>query len=522
MRLFAIAILAISSTLGAAGVQAQSFLFGPETWGKLDFNLSQSVTEGNESILGSSAKWERLNEYNANSRERRFSRPVGRLEVRLGAGVSVCTAFLISVDEIVTNNHCIPGDSPIREAQLTMGYYRHGVLSDTDSYRVVLPELKTSKGLDATVLKVQGAPGEEWGWLEFAETEPVEGDRLIVIHHPAGQVKHITSFGCRAGPRSEEDARVMLHQCDTEKGSSGSPVLNQDGQVVALHYAGTSLRGDGAYNFSKIGTSVKEFTATKAAVRVLESLQPLGLGEIYETFLESSTASRTDLDLCRQLLSVRIQFVPGADIAEFEKILEACWERGVLSRFEYDLAKANAADMRTNLSAFNQSKLRKGSCEQVIRDIRDNNFNSWAVETFRMSAFCGLNSEEVQKVSGNLRNELRALRSFWQNDLDTNGRATETYGRFGIEFTLLMAADRSKLGLPGSTTGVLVSRVESNSVWDRSKISPGDVIQSVNGIQVSSTLQMEKILDALDKPGVETTNLIVYTRGKRRFITISM
>ncbi len=211
--------------------------------GKVDLSLTESAVAGAESVLALSEKWEQLTEFSESEPEREWSRAVGRLEILYGNTFGVCTAFLISETEILTNYHCIPGPgTPVRRATLRMGYYTYNA-ADTESYTVTVTPKILSRKLDVALLEVSGRPGETWGFLEFAEEMPKERDRLSIIHHPAGQVKHITQSGCRAGPAHQRDADVLLHRCDTTKGSSGSPLLNRKGQIVGLHYAGTPMQG---------------------------------------------------------------------------------------------------------------------------------------------------------------------------------------------------------------------------------------------------------------------------------------
>lgn len=71
--------------------------------------------------------------------------------------------------------------------------------------------------------------------LGTPETDLAPLDNIIVVQHPMGAplqmaFGHVLSFG-GAGRR-------VRYSANTKKGASGSPVLNQRGELVALHHAG--------------------------------------------------------------------------------------------------------------------------------------------------------------------------------------------------------------------------------------------------------------------------------------------
>ncbi|MDJ0627439.1 MAG: trypsin-like peptidase domain-containing protein [Rhodobacter sp.] len=492
--------------LFASQVPAQTFVFSPSSWGQLDLNLSESTISGSESILGASAKWERLNKFPISSRERQFSAPVGRLEIRLGNAVATCTAFLISETSALTNNHCIPGDAgPIREAVLTMGYYSYGSSEGVKVYPVTVGPIKTSGNLDFSLVSVSGSPGEEWGFLKFAQTEPKKDDPLMIIHHPAGQVKHITRFDCFAGPRSETDDAELLHTCDTVRGSSGSPVLNQDGEIVALHFAGTALKGEGAYNFSKIGSEILARLESEDTPVDEGNLQSLHLERTFEAFLLKDDVTQEDVDLCRQLRVMRTEYVPKKDIEYYKNVARECWERGAIAKFEFEISIKNADEMLSNLSKFNQSQLRLGNCEDILSDISQLNINNWNSETLRMSAFCGLSDEEIEVISreysgkGTWAHSLKHIVR-WKLDIgltDDSGSSTGFPQIFlGVALKTLGIDDIERLQL-NSASGAIVLDVDEEGVLRALK--KDDVILSIAGAEVRSAEEAIEILTRMLK-----------------------
>lgn len=62
--------------------------------------------------------------------------------------------------------------------------------------------------------------------------------RLTIIQHPGGDYKKISLMNNFV---EYTDENVVQYTTSTEPGSSGSPVLNDDFHVVAIHHSGGSL-----------------------------------------------------------------------------------------------------------------------------------------------------------------------------------------------------------------------------------------------------------------------------------------
>ncbi len=77
---------------------------------------------------------------------------------------------------------------------------------------------------------------DEWPIVSLKESaEPVVDASAYIIQHPAGGRKRL---GFVSNQVSFFNERVTHYLTDTQEGSSGSPVFNSDGQLIALHHAG--------------------------------------------------------------------------------------------------------------------------------------------------------------------------------------------------------------------------------------------------------------------------------------------
>jgi endonuclease I/V8-like Glu-specific endopeptidase len=100
----------------------------------------------------------------------------------------------------------------------------------------------TSKELDFTFVAVTerddtGAQLSDFGWLQLIEEQGkiVLGEFVNVIQHPNGEPKQLALRENRLVDRLEN---FLHYETDTAPGSSGSPVFNDQWEVVALHHSG--------------------------------------------------------------------------------------------------------------------------------------------------------------------------------------------------------------------------------------------------------------------------------------------
>ncbi|GAA4911941.1 V8-like Glu-specific endopeptidase [Stackebrandtia albiflava] len=176
--------------------------------------------------------------------------PVARLLI---GGTTLCTAFRVGEDNrMLTNNHCFETTAQARDTEVWFDYACRecGGEEVRDVVKVNGDEvLDTDFTYDYTLFTVDDfAKIEEFGHLTLSDRKSRQGEKLYIPQHPSGAPSQIAMVSdadggaCRVddpafdGYAADSD---VSYYCDTEFGSSGSPVLSRDThEVIALHHFG--------------------------------------------------------------------------------------------------------------------------------------------------------------------------------------------------------------------------------------------------------------------------------------------
>lgn len=202
------------------------------------------------SICGSTIDWEDVESYSGTLGPStdfvdRHESAVGQL-YDPSTSDPVCTGTLISQDLFLTAGHCDDFRS-FTSLQVRFNYQNDpsGTLR-TPTYYDVLEEVEDENGgLDYAILRLDGDPGDTWGYGIPSGFVVDTGVDLTIIQHPnglpkkveAGQLDSVISSGWLAGNYGYESI-------DTEGGSSGSGVLMERTHlIVAVHVTG-AVSGD--------------------------------------------------------------------------------------------------------------------------------------------------------------------------------------------------------------------------------------------------------------------------------------
>jgi V8-like Glu-specific endopeptidase len=151
------------------------------------------------------------------------------------------TAFRIDTDLLLTNWHVLhktDDDTPATAVTAEFGYEDDGggVALAATSISCDVGTIVTSKADDWAIIRATQPLLDAWPIIKLAEAvAPTKSSAAYIIQHPAGERKRV---GFVRNQVSFFDDRVVHYLTDTKDGSSGSPVFNAEGQLIALHHAG--------------------------------------------------------------------------------------------------------------------------------------------------------------------------------------------------------------------------------------------------------------------------------------------
>ncbi|GEO04696.1 hypothetical protein AAE02nite_23600 [Adhaeribacter aerolatus] len=175
------------------------------------------------------------------------SRFVCRIQIRNSPGrtIGYGTGFMVSPRLLITNNHVLSSaqEAVNSEVEFDYQYDRYGRLLPVVTYGLE-PQafFMTDKNLDFTIVAVRERSFNDielkrfgWNRLIADQGKVIHGDTLNIVQHPQGEAKQIVLRSNRLVDLLDDFAH---YETDTEPGSSGSPVYNDQWEVVALHHSG--------------------------------------------------------------------------------------------------------------------------------------------------------------------------------------------------------------------------------------------------------------------------------------------
>jgi S1-C subfamily serine protease len=163
---------------------------------------------------------------------------VGLVSAFAGPDIFDGSGFAITASGyFVTNRHVVePGGRRADSVQVTMADQRTG-------YRSVVVAVEPASGPDVALLKLPKYVGPYVSRVDWEGTRAQQGEPAALIGFPAGVAAALDNTrtvrtSMSAGIFSKVTPTVIQFDGFTVGGSSGSPIFNANGEVVAVHAAG--------------------------------------------------------------------------------------------------------------------------------------------------------------------------------------------------------------------------------------------------------------------------------------------
>lgn len=172
----------------------------------------------------------------------RIARTVGRVHVRSADGNGFGTGFLVSPKLLMTNNHVLENAQTAGASRVEFNFQEGpdgrllpSIFVDFDPATFYV----TDRALDFSVVALKGNLSNisRFGWngLSASEGKLIVGEYVSIIQHPSGERKQIA---LRENQVVDVLENFVHYRTDTSPGSSGSPVFNDQWEIVALHHSG--------------------------------------------------------------------------------------------------------------------------------------------------------------------------------------------------------------------------------------------------------------------------------------------
>ena len=380
------------------------------------------------------------------------------------------SGFVVSADGyIVTNNHVIEGADQI-EIEFFSGKRLSAKLVGTD--------LKT----DIAVLKVDSP--EPLPFVAFGDSDAMRvGDWVMAMGNPLGQGFSVSAGIVSARGRELSGSYDDFLQTDAaiNKGNSGGPLFNMDGQVIGVNTAILSPTGGSI----GIGFSM----ASNVVSKVVTQLEQFG-------------------ETRRGWLGVRIQDVTQ-DVADAMGLAAA--KGALITDVPDGPAKTSGLLAGDVILTFNGNEIK--DVRDLTRTVADSPIGEEVpVVVLRDGA------ETTLQIKLGRREEAEAVPAA---DKSTGAPETPKEAEIlGLTVIPLNADVARSLNLPADSAGLAVTHVDVAAEAYAKGVAPGDVIVEAGQQAVASVADLEARVAEAREAGRKSILLLIRREGDPRFVAL--
>ncbi|QIE44940.1 DegQ family serine endoprotease [Pseudohalocynthiibacter aestuariivivens] len=384
------------------------------------------------------------------------------------------SGFVISEDGyIVTNNHVIESAD-----EIIIEFYEGGELEA----KVIGTDPKT----DIALLKVEATT--PLAFVPFGDSDTARvGDWVMAMGNPLGQGFSVSAGIVSARNRALSGTYDDYIQTDAaiNRGNSGGPLFNMDGEVVGVNTAILSPNGGSI----GIGFSM----ASNVVVRVVDQLREFG-------------------ETRRGWLGVRIQDVTD-DVAEAIGLEKAA---GALVT---DVPEGPAAE--AGMLAGDVILSFDGKDVADTRELVRRVGNATVGKTVRMVVFRDGGTQTLKVTLGRREEAEGAVPAAQPGGDDADEGLTEKT-MLGLTLVPLDTELREQLNLADSATGLVVRDIDEMSEAYEKGLRAGDLITEAGQQKLSGVTDLEERVSEAREAGRKSLLLLVRRDGEPRFVALSL
>jgi serine protease Do len=381
------------------------------------------------------------------------------------------SGFVISEDGyIVTNNHVIEGADEI-EIEFFSGDRLEAKLVGTDP------------NTDIALLKVES--DEPLPFVQFGDSDLMRvGDWVMAMGNPLGQGFSVSAGIVSARNRALTGTYDDFIQTDAaiNRGNSGGPLFNLDGQVIGVNTAILSPNGGSI----GIGFSM----ASNVVGKVVDQLQKYG-------------------ETRRGWLGVRIQDVTP-DVAEAIGLEEA---KGALVTDVPD-GPAKDAGMASGDVIVNFDGVDVADTRELVRKVAD-------TDVGKATKVVVLRDGKTETLTITLGRREEAEAEAVPAAAAPSGEP-EVKDLLGLSITPVTPEVATKLGLPDGSEGLVVTAVDAASEAYAKGLREGDIITEAGQQKVAEIGDLEARITEARDAGRKSLLLLVRRDGDPRFVALSV
>ncbi len=390
--------------------------------------------------------------------------PKQRRAQALGSG------FVISEDGyIVTNNHVIEGADEI-------------TIEFADGSELIAKVVGTDPVVDIALLKVE-ADGP-LPFVSFGDSDKARvGDWVLAVGNPLGQGFSVSAGIISARSRELSGTYDDFIQTDAaiNRGNSGGPLFNMDGEVIGVNTAILSPNG------GSIGIGFA--MASNVVTKVVDQLQKYG-------------------ETRRGWLGVRIQDVTP-EIADALGLEEA---KGALVTDVPDgPAKQAGVEPGDLIVSFDGEEV--DDTRELVRLVG----NAPVGKTVRLTV---LRDGETRTLKVTLGRREEALAA--ENGSTGKPDAPQTSSVLGLELSEIDDDLRARMGLEEDARGLVIVGVDAASAAAEKGLAPGDIITEAGQTPVNTIADLDRQIEAAREGGRRSILLLVRRDGDPRFVALPL